>query len=110
MSCAPPLRVRTDAAAYLEVVAQEHVGQVFATSNCIGTVPGILCPLLVELITRRYGGAAGYRIAFAIFGFGVGVPALALFLTLFRAEPVRLRLKGESAAAAAAPPETCAPR
>lgn len=79
--------------AYLEV-APQCTGQCFALGNAIATLPGILVPLIVEALRAHLGNLAGFRVAFALFGFGAGLPALLVLMCCFRAEPAHLRRGG----------------
>ena len=71
--------------------------QVFAVSNCISTLPGVLAPLVVEaLVDSPLGSVSGFRVAFALIGFGCGLPALLFFVCCFEAEPMALALMPQS--------------
>ena len=76
-------------AGFLEV-CPHHAGQAYAVSNTVATLPGIFAPLLAQTLTLQMGDVAGFRVAFAIYGFGASIPALILFVGCFSSEPVKV--------------------
>ena len=76
-------------AGFLEV-CPHHAGQAYAVSNTVATLPGVFAPLLAQVLTTQLGDVAGFRVAFAIYGFGASIPALLLFVSCFSSEPVKV--------------------